>query len=97
MKIQLDTTAKTIRVEQVISLGDFVDTLERLLPGGAWKSFKLETNTIINWGNPIYIDRWMPYTPYPWWQNPVIYCGDTVGTLTYSDNNTLATTYNIEV
>jgi hypothetical protein len=66
MKIQLDTTAKTIKVEESVNLGSLTETLERLLPNGAWKEFKLEANVQINWANPIIIDRYYP--PYHYWQ-----------------------------
>jgi hypothetical protein len=47
MKIQLDTTAKIIRVEEKVNLGELTETLEKLLPGGLWKQFSLETNVTI--------------------------------------------------
>lgn len=65
MKIQLDTTNKLIKVEESVNLGEFTETLERLLPYGKWKEFKLETQTVVNWSNPIVIEPYRPYTP-PW-------------------------------
>jgi hypothetical protein len=78
MKLQLDTTSKLIKVEEIVNLGEFTEALERLLPDGKWKEFKLETQTVINWSNPIVIE---PYTPYtrPWWEQPWI-TYDTNGT-----------------
>lgn len=53
MKIQLDTTQKTIKIEEQVKLSKLVETLERLLPKGEWKEFTLETNTTISyWSNP---------------------------------------------
>ena len=72
MKIQLDTTAKTIKVEESVNLGELTTALEKLLPEGLWKEFKLETATVINWGSyqPIII---RDYTnPYPWWKTCII-------------------------
>lgn len=66
MKIQLDTNSKTIKLEESVNLGELQELLEKFLPNGQWKEFKLETNTVINnWTNPIIIDRYVPY--YPWW------------------------------
>lgn len=77
MKLQLDTTEKVIRVEEPVNLGEFLETIERLLPNETWKGFKLETNTTINWGDKIIIEKYptlYPYYPiYPWWRQPIIY------------------------
>jgi hypothetical protein len=74
MKIQLDTENKVIKVEEAVSLGELTETLERILPNGEWKNFKLETQTQINWNpNPIIIERpYQPYNPRPWWEQPWI-------------------------
>ena len=64
MKIQLDTVAKTIKVESRVSFQELIDVLEKLLPKGEWKKFNLETNVeIVNWHNPIYIKE-VPSRPY---------------------------------
>jgi hypothetical protein len=66
MKIQLDTKAKTIKVEEDVKLEELIKLFEKILPKGEWKGFKLLTNvTISHWSNPIYI-REYPYTYYPW-------------------------------
>jgi hypothetical protein len=70
MKLQLDTEKKTIKLEQTVKLSDLVETLEKLLPDGQWKEFKLETNTVIrDWNTPIIIrERTYPtYPTYPWY------------------------------
>jgi hypothetical protein len=90
MKIQLDTTLKIIRIEDTVNLGEFFEILERLLPNGIWKEFRLEV-LIINWTNPIIIDPfpYIPYTPqplWPWWQQPVVTC-----------DSLMNGTYNVEV
>ncbi len=87
MRIQLDTTAKTIKVENTVNFGELVDFLEKFLPG-EWKTYKLEANTIIqNWGNPIYIDRYRP-DPYCW-NSPTFVGG--FGTLTVVDTSDTTT------
>ncbi len=54
MKLQLDTTNKVIKLESSIELGELVKQLEKLLPKGEWKTFTLETNTVINnWNTPM--------------------------------------------
>jgi hypothetical protein len=78
MKIQLDTENKVIKVEEVVNLGELTETLERLLPNGEWKDFKLDTQTQINWTpNPIIIREqpYQPYNPGPWWEYPWITYG----------------------
>ncbi len=69
MKIQLDTTNKTIKVEDDAVLGELVKILEKLLPKGLWKEYTLEANTVIeNWQQPIIIERKVvPYYPSPIW------------------------------
>jgi len=83
MKIQLDTTAKTIKVEQAVNFGELVEVLDKMLPDGEWKTYKLEANTVIqNWGNPIII-RERAYPPsWPWRPTPYfgdVYCGTSSG------------------
>lgn len=67
MKIQLDTKAKTIKIEEDVKLKDFIAILDKLLPKKEWLKFTLETHTVINnWSNPIIIrdDSWYRR---PWW------------------------------
>jgi hypothetical protein len=61
MKLVLDTTNKTIKIEEPVNLGELIDTLNKLLPSTEWREFKLETNTQII--QP-YINPWIPY---PWY------------------------------
>jgi len=65
MKIELDTTKKTIKVEEKVNLNELLKTIKKLLPNNEWKDFSLETNTIINWSNPIVIDRYNNWWDYP--------------------------------
>jgi hypothetical protein len=107
MKLQLDTTNKTIKVEGSVNLNELFDALRKLLPQGEWKEFSLEANTTIVWTNPITIQPWVyPYYPtYPWWNSPVITCeagtgklpdynGSTQDSVQYSLNSGV---YNIQV
>jgi len=74
MKIQIDTTAKTIKIEGLANLGELFGTLEKILPDREWEEYKLETNTVIqSWGNPIYIRE--PHFIYPWqtWSTGPVY------------------------
>lgn len=108
MKIQLDTTQKTIKVEESVNLGELTETLERILPNGEWKQFKIETNTVINnFSSPIVI-REYPYRPYhwPWYSGyPTITFGGTTAQGSYSNGSeysnftpqTNAGVYNLEL
>ena len=93
MKLQLDTTSKLIKVEETVNLGEFIEALERLLPNGKWKEFKLETQTVINWSNSIVIEPYRPYT-LPWWQQPWITYGSNKTQADYSLNSGV---YNVEM
>jgi hypothetical protein len=90
MKLQLDTDNKTIKIEDKVNLGDFVEMLEKLLPYGKWREFSLETNVSVVWNSPPIVIE--PYRP--WWQQPwIIYDAGTVGE-PYTINSG---TYNIEI
>ena len=103
MKLQLDTTRKTIKIEENVKLSTLVNTLNKLLPNKEWKEFTLETNTTIqSWVNPLIIREYPPV--YPWWKNPwICYNGTTIdnsnGTmLLKTDTYTLKSgIYNIEI
>jgi hypothetical protein len=67
MKVQLtiNENEKSIRVDEVISLGELFEKLETLLPNGVWKEFKLESTSMWpeSWRDPIIIPQ--PYPVYP--------------------------------
>ena len=89
MKIQLDTTEKTIKIEEKVNLGELVKILDKLLPNKEWKQYELETNTVINnWGNTIYYKEY-PYKTWPWYSQP--------NYETTSGNNTVYCTNNSDV
>jgi hypothetical protein len=101
MKIQLDTENKVIKVQEAVNLGELTETLERLLPNGKWKDFKLDTQTQINWTpNPIIIKEYpyQPYIPIPWWEQPWIICGtDSINVKGEATNYSLKSgVFNIE-
>lgn len=48
MKLQIDTTEKTIQVEEHIKLGDLIATLDDLFPQYAWKEYQLKVNVSTN-------------------------------------------------
>jgi hypothetical protein len=68
MKIQLDTTNKTIKVESNILLGEFIDKIKTILPKREWRRFTLIPDVIISdWINPIFIPWSIPVVPvYPY-------------------------------
>lgn len=67
MKIQLDTKNKTIKVEESVNLGEFIDFIKKILPDKVWREYKIETSSVINWTNPIIIEPYQPYRPFDVW------------------------------
>lgn len=71
MKIQIDFTQRSIKIEGAYKLRDIVDTLDKVLKG-EWKDFTLESNTVIhNWSSPIVIKE---YIKEPFYQGPQWLC-----------------------
>ena len=79
MKIQIDTKAKTLKVESDINLNELMEGIKVLFPRGEWKEYKLLTNVVINnWCdpiiiNPIQIEPYRPVNPWPW-TYPIVTC-----------------------
>lgn len=68
MKIQLDTTNKTVKIEDDVKVKDLIKVLKKLLPDD-WEDFELQTNvTINNWNAPVYIEKYPSYPRYPWYE-----------------------------
>ena len=68
MKLQVDTTAKTIKLEESIKLDTLFNTLNEMLPNNGQREFELLTNVTVEWKNvPILIQPSYPYR-YPWYQ-----------------------------
>ena len=91
MKLQLDTKAKTIKVEEDINLDELFEALRKIFPDGEWKEYKLQTNVEFKWSDPIVIPwkPYIPYNPYPWWT--------TQPTITYGTGTQNSSVYNIEL
>ena len=88
MKLQIDTTAKTIKVDENVKFDELIKVLNKLLPK-EWKSYTLESNSIMYWYNPI---TWIYTDPTPIrWE---VTCGTTIGG--YVPETTTAI-YNVEV
>lgn len=91
MKLQLDTTTKTIKIEADVVLSELMELLDKILPG-EWKKYTLQTNTTItNWSYPLIIKEYIKeQKTYPWYgDNNRFYCS--------TSNTQLKTgTYNIE-
>ncbi len=69
MKIQLDTIAKIIKLEESVNVGELMDILERMLPNGGWREFELQIVEFVDYQQPIIIRDYIPYdnpnpTPY---------------------------------
>lgn len=82
MKLQINDTAKTIKIEGEVNIGEFIEKISKLIP--EWKEYTLLTNTIINnWSTPIMVQGdWVaPPTdqPYrPWHEPPyIVNCNKT--------------------
>lgn len=91
MKIQLDTTNKTIKLEDNVSLKEFVSKIKKLLPNNEWQQFTLETNTTITyWSNPII------FKTYPLWEREPLTRPWYVIQGTSADYSLKAGTYNVE-
>ncbi len=103
MKIQIDSTNKIIRIDEVVGLGEMVKMLEKLLPKdspiGYWKDFKLETNTVIyNWSNPIiYGDKWWLSPTYPTYPISPVYCGNGTNDTIVGMGQITSTVFNVEL
>ena len=95
MKIILDTLKKVIKINESVTLGEFFETIERMLPLGEWKEFRLEVDVSINlqWVTPIILREYINplpvinYPSYPWYK--------PYPDITYS-NQLLTGTYCIE-
>jgi len=68
MKLQIDTTAKTIKIDQLVKITELIDVVKKLLPD-SWKEYSLETGSVIYWPTyPVYTyDIWNPPQPLPYY------------------------------
>jgi hypothetical protein len=76
MKLKIDTIAKTIEINESVSLGKLIEEIKKLLPD--WEEYSILVTSDI-----IYIDKQypifpqpfiypQPYNPYPIFPNPII-------------------------
>ena len=87
MKLQIDTTNKTVKVEGTVPLTELIETIKKLLPND-WKKYSLQSDMItFYWNQP---DTWHSYQPSP--ILPYTTCGDNSIT-----TRTTQSIYNLEV
>jgi hypothetical protein len=73
MRLSIDTIAKTLKLENDINLGEFIEKIQTFLPD--WKEYKLITNCTINWYNtPTIVPDIDPYPLQPYWNYPTTIC-----------------------
>lgn len=75
MKLQIDTTNKTVKFETALRFSELEDTLKKLLPED-YKDYSIEVNTTINWTYPQII-----YRDYPYWRPWSLTSGNTYNAL----------------
>jgi len=76
MKLQIDTEAKTIIIEETVEVRKLLSFLEVMLPDA--KDYVLIPNVINAWNTPIIIKDYRPWWESPWWVQPLItYTNDT--------------------
>ena len=61
MKLQIDTTAKTIKVEGAVNLKELMDAVKKFFPDEQWKDYSLEGSTVWTYIPPY---TWSYTTPY---------------------------------
>lgn len=76
MQLQIDTRKKTIKVEENVSMLEFMSLIQTIFSKGEWTEYTLETNTVVNvTTSKEFHYHPSPYNPLP---NPYkIYCGTT--------------------
>jgi hypothetical protein len=92
MKLQIDTEALAIRLEENVNIAELVEVLKDLFPNDEWKSYTIETifteiRIVEKEYNPVYPYPWLtPTYPSPsipvmpnWPNNPIIYGTTTAG------------------
>ena len=75
MRFQIDTTSKTITIEESILLSKLIDELNIVLPDDKWKEYTLQQSFITNWYNPYVINPIITQPSYP--EYPWTICGTT--------------------
>lgn len=81
MKFQIDTLAKTVKVEQKFNLKELLKIMKSMFPDD-WEDYNIDTNNIINWNWPVVNceNCWYKHhyrQPY-WSVEPYIYRGTSI-------------------
>ncbi len=97
MKLQIDTNKKTIKIEESINLFDLMNTLNQLFPNDSWKEYSLESATITNWINPVYIQPHTVVLGRNYYQPYEVYCGTGSNTNYVNTLSSSNTVHNIEL
>jgi len=85
MKLQIDTKAKTIKVDENVKFRDLIKVLKKMLPD-EWQDYSLAGSEVIYWYNPI-----------PWYYESPWRIGDVTYTSSGESVPSTVTCYNIEV
>ena len=54
MRLQIDPTTKTIRLDEVVNMHELYGFIKKLFPND-WKEWRLDSTPIYNWVNPVTI------------------------------------------
>ena len=57
MKLEIDTTAKTIKVIGSVNVKELHEMMKKLFPDKQWEEYSLEQQQVSTW-------TYYPYTPY---------------------------------
>ena len=93
MKIQIDTTLKTISIEEVVNLQEMFDEIKKTLPGDLWKEYTFISKVEIVWVQPTPVIPAFPNYPYPDCPTTApYYYGPTITEVIFDDPMPLVTT-----
>ena len=93
MKIQIDTSAKAIRLLEDVYIGELISTLKKLLPNNEYKEFTIQYAGEILWKDVIFVP-WRADPPiYPWYNTKDITVKSSTTTTTPELINGI---YNVE-
>lgn len=75
MKARIDTKAKTLAIEEEVSMDDLMK-FAKFVGGDNWKEWKVQTNVRLGFtSSPVIVNPWI--TPRPYWYEGA-YCGSTI-------------------
>lgn len=87
MKLQLNFDKKTVTLENDVNMGEFFQWFSEKIDN--WKEWTVKTNTVVEWREPIVIERHAPFI----WPRPYYLDSPTV---TYSSEITSGPTLTIQ-